>query len=240
MGGHRYTYFCQSDPKMSKLDRFMICPRLLNHFPKIYVVAVSREPSDHCPIILQSVTEDFGKTPFRFFNSRMNKDGFGQVVTKAWESFVGYGTHDRYLAAKLKFFKNEIKKWRVVDYPNEVKELHTLKLKLQELDVAYESRELYESEIEERRVMFQKIVEHEKIVALDAKQKAMIRWAINGDENTSFFHSFVNIKQQKNHIHGLVINGEWNTNAYTIKQEIHRFFRMKFQENWPTRPRLIN
>lgn len=118
-------------------------------------------------------------------------------MTKVWESFTGYGTHDRYLAAKLKFLKNEIKKWGATDYPKEVKELHRLKLRIQKLDVASESRELSKSESKERRLVFHKIAEQDKIATLDVKQKARIRGIVDSDVKTRFFHSFVNSKQQK-------------------------------------------
>ncbi|KAL7598934.1 hypothetical protein Lser_V15G26688 [Lactuca serriola] len=141
MGGHQYTYFCQTEVKMSKLDRFLICPTLLNYFPATTVTALPREILDHCPILLRTTTEaDFGKTPFRFFNSWMNRDGYDEVVSRAWSSFVGYGAPDAYLAAKLKNLKNELKKWRAIDHPKEVMELKTLKLKLQEIDEKIEEQ----------------------------------------------------------------------------------------------------
>lgn len=80
MGGHRYTYFCQSDLKLSKLDRFLVCPNFVSQFPNSSVTALPRELSDHCPILLTTSYADFGKTPFRFFNSWMLREGFDDIV----------------------------------------------------------------------------------------------------------------------------------------------------------------
>ncbi|KAI3517218.1 hypothetical protein L1887_16430 [Cichorium endivia] len=80
----------------------------------------------------------------------------------------------------------------------------------------------------------------EKMINLDLKQKSRIKWAVDGDENTRFFHGFVNNKRRKSRINGLVINGEWNTKVEDIKQEAYMFFRDKFHEKWPSRPKLIN
>nr|KAJ0219345.1 hypothetical protein LSAT_V11C300135580 [Lactuca sativa] len=174
MGGHKFTYYSQSDVKMRKLDRYLVCNKFLSLFPSVSVTAAPWETSDHCPIILQTSKADFGKTPFRFFNSWLKRDGFEQIVKEAWEKFMGYGNPDAYLAAKFRFLKNEIKKWRAMDHPKETEELLKLKSKVQELDIAAENNPLSELELQERRLGVQMIVELEKLAVLDLKQKARI------------------------------------------------------------------
>ena len=63
---------------------------------------------------------------------------------------------------------------------------------------------------------------------------------MDGDENTRFFHGFVNNKKIKNRINGLMIRGVWNTNVEEVKQEVLRFYQNKFRERWTSRPKLIN
>ena len=41
-------------------------------------------------------------------------------------------------------------------------------------------------------------------------------------------------------MHGLIINGVWNIEPEAIKQEVHQFFKDKFYEKWPVRPKFIN
>lgn len=110
MGGHRFTCFHNSDLKLSKLDRFMVYPTFLNLFPYISVTALPREISDHCPILLSTSRKDFGPSPFRFFNSWMLREGFKNTFISNWNNFVGYGTPDLYLTAKIKHIKNGLKK----------------------------------------------------------------------------------------------------------------------------------
>nr|KAJ0202639.1 hypothetical protein LSAT_V11C500288120 [Lactuca sativa] len=191
MGGHRYTYFCQAEPKLSKLDRFLLSPSFINRFPNTSVTALPRELSDHCPVLLRS-TADYGKTPFRLFNSWMMRDEFELIVSHAWSSFVGYGAPDSYLAAKLKYLKNEIKRWRAFDFPNEVAELKRLKQRIHAFDLEAESRELNGCKLSERQDGLQKIAEIERMALDDLKQKARIKWVVDGDENTRFFHGFMN------------------------------------------------
>lgn len=51
MGGRKFTYFCVDGCKLSKLDRFLVCPRILASFPTASVTAFPREYSDHSPVL---------------------------------------------------------------------------------------------------------------------------------------------------------------------------------------------
>jgi len=61
---------------------------------------------------------------------------------------------------------------------------------------------------------------------------------VDGDENSRFFHGFVNNRNKKNHLHGLTINGTWTGEPNEVKQEAFNFFSQKFKERWPNRPKL--
>lgn len=130
MGGHRCTYFCQSEVKLRKLDRFLVSQHLINLFPSVSVVALSRELFDHYLVIPQSYVP---------------------------ENFRGYGSPDGYLAAKLRFLKNEIRKWRAKESPKESDVLMREKSRVHELDTEAETRILSEYELEDRRTSFKKI-----------------------------------------------------------------------------------
>ncbi|KAI3506473.1 hypothetical protein L1887_28832 [Cichorium endivia] len=240
MGGFRFTYFCQRDCKLSKLDRFLVSHNLINLFPQLAAIALPRDLSDHCPIVLQTEVVDFGKTPFRFFNSWMFRKDFDLIVKNTWAKFRGFGTPDRYLMAKLKFLKNEIRKWRALEHLKETGALQGAKNRMEEIDKIAETRDLSLSELADRKDCFQKLVEFEKIASCDLKQRARLKWSIDGDENTKFFHAFVNNKKQKNCIRGLNINGSWTTNADLIKKEIMLFYKRKFAEKWKQRPKLTS
>lgn len=240
MGGHRFTCFRNSDLKLSKLDRFLVCPTFLNILPHAAVTALPREISDHCPILLSTSYKDYGPTPFRFFNSWMCRDGFEQAFISSWNNFVGYGTPDMYLAAKLRHIKKGLKNWRAKEHPREEGELLRLKKRVHQLDIDAESRQLTEQEIMERTSGYKSIIELEKIRSMDLRQKSRIKWAIDGDENTSFFHGIINKNNRKNRIDGLMINGEWCTDPKIIKQGVCSFFAEKFKEKWPCRPKLVN
>lgn len=241
LGGRKFTYMCEDDGrKLSKLDRFLVCANFINFQPKSSVVALPREYSDHCPLILKQTDADFGPRPFRLFNSWLARENFHSIFLVAWNSFIGYGTPDMYLKAKLSYVKNAIRSWRRVESQKESGMLITLKNQVDKIDMEAESRELTTTEIALRRESKQKILELERFAKIDLQQKAKIKWVTDGDENTRLFHGFLKSKNRKNRIHGLTIDGEWSSDPLAIKSETHKFFANKFREKWPVRPKLIS
>lgn len=108
MGGLRFTYLSIDCSKLSKLDRFLVCPNFVVAQPRSSVVALPREHSDNSPLILCNSNLDFGPPPFRCYNSWLLLQGCSDIIKASWFSFHGYGTPDMYLMAKLKFIKQEL------------------------------------------------------------------------------------------------------------------------------------
>ncbi|GJX18791.1 zinc finger, CCHC-type containing protein [Tanacetum coccineum] len=67
-------------------------------------------------------------------------------------------------------------------------------------------------------------------------QKAKTRWALEGDENSGFFHGIINSNRNRSHINGLNIHGSWTTNPTTLKSHIFQVYISKFKEDVISRP----
>ncbi|KAL7614622.1 hypothetical protein Lser_V15G08580 [Lactuca serriola] len=218
MGGSKFTFLREEGHKLSKIDRFLVCSNFINLQPLTSVTALAREHSDHAPIILRPSNCDYGPPPFRIFNSWLRLEDFNVLFKSSWDSFRGFGTADRILAAKLKHVKNAIRDWNLI----------------------VESCILSEVERRARQEGVHKIMEIEQLIKLDLQQKAKIKWVKDGDENSRFFHGCLKHRNRKNRIHGLTINGVWNSDSRDVKAEILKFFTNKFCERWPNRPKFIN
>ncbi|GJS33342.1 hypothetical protein Tco_0531724 [Tanacetum coccineum] len=77
-------------------------------------------------------------------------------------------------------------------------------------------------------------LEHKKIK--DLHQKAKVRWAIEGDENSGYFHGIFNNRINRSRINAIAINGTWITDPITIKEHTFYFFESKFKESNHSRP----
>nr|GEW07774.1 RNA-directed DNA polymerase, eukaryota [Tanacetum cinerariifolium] len=64
--------------------------------------------------------------------------------------------------------------------------------------------------------------------SMDAAQKAKVTWAFEGDENSKFFHGFVNKKRRHLSIKGILVEGEWIDNQPRVKAELFNHFANRF------------
>ncbi|GJY68782.1 hypothetical protein Tco_0471764 [Tanacetum coccineum] len=99
-----------------------------------------------------------------------------------------------------------------------------------------ENRSLNEIERAEwlgaRKLWMEKENEHSSMLL----QKARVRWDVEGDENSRFFHSYVKRRNNKSNIRGLMVNGLWCEDPNTIKMEIARHYKSLFTEGVLIRP----
>ncbi|GJZ13991.1 hypothetical protein Tco_0549221 [Tanacetum coccineum] len=66
--------------------------------------------------------------------------------------------------------------------------------------------------------------------ARDLAQKAKIKWALEGDENTRFFHGSLKKKRRQLAIKGILKNGDWIEEPGLVKAELLAHFRHRFQQ----------
>ncbi|KAJ0495184.1 hypothetical protein HanIR_Chr12g0606041 [Helianthus annuus] len=111
---------------------------------------------------------------------------------------------------------------------------------LESLESRMEVRELNEEEqwvfAENKKV----ILERDLKKCSEARQRARVKWAAEGDANSKIFHSLVNQRKSSNNIPGLNINGRWVSDPAKVKKEIMSFFRKRFKEDWEVRPLILS
>ncbi|GJS78726.1 hypothetical protein Tco_0728607 [Tanacetum coccineum] len=75
---------------------------------------------------------------------------------------------------------------------------------------------------------------------IEVCQKCRVKWAVEGDENTRFFHSLLNRKNANSSIKGMLINGIWEDNPDVIKNAAIEHFSSRFKESDLIRPSFSN
>ncbi|GKB98886.1 putative RNA-directed DNA polymerase, partial [Tanacetum coccineum] len=68
------------------------------------------------------------------------------------------------------------------------------------------------------------------------RQKARIKWDVEGDENSRFFHAYIKRRNNKTNIRGLMVNGLWCEDPKLIKAEMARHYKALFSEGTSIRP----
>ncbi|KAJ0511640.1 putative Endonuclease/exonuclease/phosphatase superfamily [Helianthus annuus] len=232
--GRKFT--CISGDKLSRIDRILVSWDLLNEWPLAEYRALSRDKSDHCPIILKTVSKSFGSKPFRFFNSWLERPNFVVLVKEALKGFKGVGDPNVVLMNKFKVLKRVIMDWVSKTRVKEMEELNTVKKEIEHLEEVLEVRDLGEDEHWIWEEAKKRRAELERLNNMDLRQKARGRWAKLGDENSRFFHGIINKRKVANYIPGLTVNGKWTTRPNLVKKEVLGFFRGKFMESMPCRP----
>ncbi|KAJ9539315.1 hypothetical protein OSB04_032048 [Centaurea solstitialis] len=238
-GGRRFSRYNNDGSKLSKLDRYLVSSNFFGVWPNPNVTILPRGFSDHCPIFLNSDTVNFGPSYFKLFNSWLGVKSFVDLVRSSWGSLPTKRSHSSHMLVfpcKLRALKQVVRLWKA-DHQNQTsKRLSELYSKASELDLKAESVSLSTPERKIRRDTDAEILDFERAEIINLKQRAKVRWAIEGDENSRFFHGIINQKKRGNQIHGLSVNGCWVTDPPLIKEASLLFFKNKFEAFSGTRP----
>ncbi|GKE01924.1 cytochrome P450, partial [Tanacetum coccineum] len=186
LGGKRFTRMNNLGSKHSKIDRFLVSDHITQKWPSSHVLALSREFSDHTPLLLLNSAPDFGPTPFKFYNSWIEHSDFPMLVHETWASPT-LGPPTLAFKTKLKILKKNIKEWRVKVVQTETEALRDTRLKIDSIYNKAETSPLSSAEIDSRATLVKKLANLEHIKIKNLKQIAKIRWAMEGDEDTHFF-----------------------------------------------------
>ncbi|KAM0019451.1 putative RNA-directed DNA polymerase [Helianthus debilis subsp. tardiflorus] len=236
MKGKNFTCIRDNGKKLSKIDRFLVSHDFFSKWPDAVLRGLPSRFSDHRPLILSFYRSNFGAKPFRMFNSWIGKPGFHETVVKVLSQQDFAGPPDSRLSKKLLKVRQALKLWREESRKKEGDTLSKAEEEIELLEETMENRDLSEKEqwtyCENKKV----VLDFEYRKCADMKQRSRARWALDGDENTKFFHSFVNMRKASNQIPGLVINDRWVTKPSKIKKEVMCFFRERFREDIKVRP----
>ncbi|GJZ75704.1 RNA-directed DNA polymerase, eukaryota [Tanacetum coccineum] len=80
-----------------------------------------------------------------------------------------------------------------------------------------------------RQSKIRRLKEIDKQEHIDMSQKVKIKWGIEGDENTKFFHGALNKKRRSLAINDIMKDGTWLTDPNQIKDTFFHFFEKKFK-----------
>ncbi|GJZ13713.1 RNA-directed DNA polymerase, eukaryota, partial [Tanacetum coccineum] len=187
------------------------------------------EFSDHRPILLRESSVDYGPTPFRVFHSWFTKDGFDNLIADTWNNLSIMETNKiSLLRKKFQALKAIIKNWSRDEMLKASAVRHSAQSRISELDKLID-KGLSNNDIDNERISLLKdIHDLDKRHSSDLAQKAKIQWAIEGDENSKYFHGIINKKWSQLAIRGVLADGEWIEDPPKVKNEFLEHFSNRF------------
>ncbi|XP_024990649.1 uncharacterized protein LOC112524939 [Cynara cardunculus var. scolymus] len=215
--GRRFTRFSKDGSKMSKLDRFLVTSNFFSIWKDPSVQVLHRSISDHCPILLKVNDFCMGPKPFRGFDSWLGIDDFQKTVLSSWSSTSFLGAVDFVLKEKVNALKKDLRIWSKKNLANESKRKDEILKALFDWDSKAEKGGILAVDCQKRDEWIFELMLLENRAKLDIQQKSRSKWALEGDENSKFFHNFVNYRRRRNNIKGIICNGVWNSDPLVVK-----------------------
>ncbi|GKD38272.1 RNA-directed DNA polymerase, eukaryota, reverse transcriptase zinc-binding domain protein [Tanacetum coccineum] len=167
-------------------------------------VALDRFLSDHRPILMREFHGDYGPIPFKFFYY--------------WFE----------LMKKLKMLKDKIRGWINI-YKEGVKSgKRTLKSDLNSINAKIDRGKGDDNDINRRLEIIRLIQDIDKVDSMEMAQKEKIKWAIEGDENSKYYHGVINKKRGRCAVRGVLADGMWVDAQNAVKMEFFEHFKVRF------------
>ncbi|GJZ86136.1 RNA-directed DNA polymerase, eukaryota, reverse transcriptase zinc-binding domain protein [Tanacetum coccineum] len=82
--------------------------------------------------------------------------------------------------------------------------------------------------VTKRSEVVNSLQEINKLQTMEIAQKAKIKWCIERDENSSFFHGMLNKRRSQLSIHSIMVDGVWIEDPLKVKREIYQHFSNRF------------
>nr|GEZ53478.1 RNA-directed DNA polymerase, eukaryota [Tanacetum cinerariifolium] len=222
LDGDAYTWVHKSATKMRKLDQCLISKGLMASFPHLSAICLDKHLSDHRPNLMRVTNIDSGLTPFRFFHSWFQIEGFDKLVEDTW---MHMGITDSngmiLLKKKLQSLKIIIREWTINAKKCSYKKKSSIQSKLSDIDKIIEQDVSNEVILNDRSILLKKLHDIISLYLEKMAQKAKVCWAIEGDENSKYFHGILNNKRSHLAIRGVLVNGDWivKPNDLSLEQQ---------------------
>ncbi|GJV77241.1 RNA-directed DNA polymerase, eukaryota [Tanacetum coccineum] len=163
----------------------------------------------HKPILLREVCHDYGPIPFRVFHYWFEWEGFDELVKDTWsKSTITDNNAISKFMKKLKFLKEQIRLFVRAKKESACMQRLNLKGMLTEIDLLIDEKKVDQVLLNKRSQVMNSLHDFGKLESMEIAQKAKIKWSIEGDENSKYFHGILNKKRNQTTIRGsILVNG---------------------------------
>nr|GFB01423.1 RNA-directed DNA polymerase, eukaryota, reverse transcriptase zinc-binding domain protein [Tanacetum cinerariifolium] len=98
------------------------------------------------------------------------------------------------------------------------------------LDSVLDRGEGIDTDVTRRSNVVRILQDIEKTEAMEVAQKAKIKWAVEGDKNSKYYHGVINKNRNNLAIRGVLVDGNWVESPQLVKNEFYAHFKQRFEK----------
>ena len=230
MTGRKFTWANHlQNQTFEKLDRVLVCTDLEAKYPHTTVYALTREISDHTPLLLSTNNPSSAYQPqFKFELGWLLRDGFCEMVTDVWNSTLVDGSPIERWQAKIRRLRQYLRGWAKSVSGAYKKEKIAILNKLDELDKKAEITALSEGELDLKHVLNERLAELLREEEIKWYQRAKVKHLLECDANTKYYHLLANGRHRKTRIFQLEDENNIITGDAQLKEHITSYYKNLF------------
>ncbi|KAB2630796.1 hypothetical protein D8674_008315 [Pyrus ussuriensis x Pyrus communis] len=214
-----------------RLDRVMANEKWQQLWPNSHVMHETVLASDHCPIVLSSISDgQKGRKMFRFEAFWVSEEECKKLVEMSWDRRHHGSPVNRWVRS-LNECRHRLSRWNRTKFKGRGSRIHDLLSQLDSLqrdwgpnydEIREISRQIDELRLQEESYWC---------------QRSRVKWLREGDANTQFFHSSTLQRRRRNKIVKLRDeNGNWVENPSQVRHLVDNHFSSVFSSagdrNW--------
>ncbi|XP_041011324.1 uncharacterized protein LOC121255103 [Juglans microcarpa x Juglans regia] len=181
----------------ARLDRVLMDASFLSVFPNAICSYLPRSTSDHAPMFIEFKQDPFsyGPAPFRFQQMWVQHKNFMDCVRQAWSSREG-GSAIQNLVVKLKQTKAALRDWDKRVFGHMLGQIIDLQNQSEEIEL--QSQLNWDENLDrELQVANVKLATWWRRGEIQLNQMAKLKWAVDSDQSSKFFHDCLAMKRRK-------------------------------------------
>ena len=129
---------------------------------------------------------------------------------------------------KLQDLKGIIRQWVKDKKKDMSSSKNAIVFELGEIDKVIDRGENDDATVLRRLELKNNLIKVTDMETKDRVQKSKVKWAVEGDENSKFFHGIINKRRSQLAIRGVFVDGIWRTDPETIKTTFANHFAERF------------
>jgi hypothetical protein len=205
--GRRGRHYTQK-----RLDRVICTQDWIDACNSVNVSTLTKDKSDHFPLLFEfSNLSSRIASPFKFLKMWTAHHDCSDIVRNSWNTLVAGGPMF-VLCQKLNRLKLKLKQWNKETFGNIHANVKTATSQVDQIQMMIDLNGASDSLLDQEKSA---LINLENVLHMEElfwSEKAKVKWHIEGDRNTAYFHRIAKIRNTSNHISSLM-NGDVALNS---------------------------